>query len=338
MQLTDFDFDLPQELIAQYPPAQRRDARMLIMRRGSDALNDARITELLPLIEAGDLVVLNDTRVIPARLFGRKETGGAVEILIERPISEHRALAHVSASKTPRPGSRITLDPRGEITVTGRDGEWFVIESEPCLQTLLGESGHVPLPPYIDRADETIDSERYQTVYASKPGAVAAPTAGLHLDREMLEELTDRGVELAYVTLHIGAGTFQPVRTPDLDLHTMHAERVEVSPEVCHAIERTRARGGRIIAVGTTVVRALETAASGQDRIDDFCGETRLFIRPGFEFRCVDAMLTNFHLPRSTLLMLVCAFGGIDRVTAAYRHAVDAGYRFFSYGDAMWIE
>ena len=311
---------------------------MLIIRRDSDALNDAHITELPPLIEAGDLVVLNDTRVIPARLYGRKETGGAVEILIERPISEYRALAHISASKTPRPGSRIAFDPRGEITVTGRDGALFVIESEGCLQTLLDEVGHIPLPPYIDRADEILDSERYQTVYASKPGAIAAPTAGLHLDSEMLEELSGRGAELAYVTLHIGAGTFQPVRTTDLDLHTMHAERVEVSVEVCRAIKKTRARGRRVIAVGTTVVRALETAVSENDRIDGFCGETRLFIRPGFEFRVVDAMLTNFHLPRSTLLMLVCAFGGIDRVTAAYRHAVDAGYRFFSYGDAMWIE
>lgn len=311
---------------------------MLIVRRGSDVLNDAHVGEFPGLIQAGDCVVLNDTRVIPARLYGHKETGGAIEILIERVIAENCALAHVSASKTPRPGSRIALDPSGVITVTGRDGELFVIESERCFKTVLAEVGHIPLPPYIDRVDETLDSERYQTVYASKPGAVAAPTAGLHLDEEMLKELTERGVELAYVTLHIGAGTFQPVRTVDLDLHTMHAERVEVSVDACRAIERTRARGGHVIAVGTTVVRALETAASGQDRVDDFCGETRLFIQPGFEFRLVDAMLTNFHLPRSTLLMLVCAFGGIDRVTAAYHHAVDAGYRFFSYGDAMWIE
>ena len=338
MQLADFDFDLPPALIAQYPLAQRRDARLLIVRRDNSALIDGRITDLASVVEAGDLVVLNDTRVIPARLYGTKDTGGSAEILIERLISEQRALAHIRASKAPQPGSRIRLDPDGEITVTGRDGALFVIESERRMEALLAAVGHVPLPPYIDRADETLDIERYQTVYASKPGAVAAPTAGLHLDLEMLEELSGRGVEFAYLTLHVGAGTFQPVRAEDIELHRMHAETVNVPAQACRAIERTRVRGGRIIAVGTTVVRALETAALENNRIDAFNGETRLFIRPGFEFRVVDAVLTNFHLPRSTLLMLVCAFGGFDRVTAAYRHAVVAGYRFFSYGDAMWIE
>ncbi len=338
MQLADFDFDLPRALIAQYPTVQRRDARLLILRRARGALEDRNISNLPALIEAGDLIVLNDTRVIPARLYGRKTTGGRVEILIERLIAERRALVHIRSSKAPQPGSRILLDPHGECVIADREGELFVIESEGRIDVLLDEIGHVPLPPYIDRAHEPVDIDRYQTVYASKSGAVAAPTAGLHLDREMLRELSAQGAALGYLTLHIGAGTFQPVRGEDLDAHTLHAERVEVSSVLCRAIEDTRARGGRIIAIGTTVVRALETAARETGPIGAYCGETQLFIRPGFEFQVVDAMLTNFHLPRSTLLMLVCAFGGYDRVTAAYRHAVDTRYRFFSYGDAMWIE
>ncbi len=339
MHVADFDYSLPQELIAQYPAPRRRDARLLIL-ESDGGQRDTGIGELPSMVAPGDLIVLNDTRVIPARLRGAKETGGAVEILIEKFLTDYRALAQIRASKAPKSGARIKIEPTGDVIVAGRRDDLFVIETARAesLRALVEKCGHVPLPPYIARPDEALDRERYQTVYASKPGAIAAPTAGLHLDREMLGQFEDRGAVLGYVTLHVGAGTFQPLRTDDIASHTMHAERIEVPAALCNKFRETRAAGKRIIAIGTTVVRALETAADRSRLIAPYSGETRLFIRPGYDFRAVDAMLTNFHLPRSTLLMLVCAFGGCDKVMAAYHHAVAEGYRFFSYGDAMWLE
>ena len=339
MKLSDFDYPLPHELIAQYPAPCRRDARLLIL-EGNGTRRDAVIGELPSMVAAGDLIVLNDTRVIPARLRGAKETGGAAEILIEKFLTEYRALAQIRASKAPKAGARIKIEPAGEVIVAGRRDDLFVIEtaSAESLHLLVEKCGHVPLPPYITRPDEALDRERYQTVYASNPGAIAAPTAGLHLDREMLGQFEDRGAVLGYVTLHVGAGTFLPLRTDDIASHTMHAERIEVPAALCDQFRETRAAGKRIIAIGTTVVRALETAADRNRLIAPYSGETRLFIRPGYDFLTVDAMLTNFHLPRSTLLMLVCAFGGCDKVMAGYHHAVAEGYRFFSYGDAMCLE
>jgi S-adenosylmethionine:tRNA ribosyltransferase-isomerase len=334
----DFDFDLPPSSIAQYPTARRRDARLLVLDR-SGGFKDSVIADFPALLAPGDLVVLNDTRVIPARLFGHKESGGKVEILIERVLGADRALAHIRASKAPRTGTRLLLEPSGELRVVGRQDDLYIVDlvQGQDLGTLLDASGHIPLPPYIDRTDERVDAERYQTVYAANPGAVAAPTAGLHFDRELLDDIAGRCAGVVYVTLHVGAGTFRPVRDNDIEAHVLHAEHVEVSEETCQAVRATQAAGGRIVAVGTTVTRALETAASG-GRIMPYQGDTRLFIRPGYEFRVVDALLTNFHLPRSTLLMLVCAFGGQAQVMGGYRHAIERGYRFYSYGDAMWLE
>ncbi len=340
MHLYDFDYALPEHLIAQYPPAARRDARLLVVAGAGGALSDRGVADLPSLLCAGDLVIGNDTRVVPARLFGRKDSGGAIEILIERVLDAQRALAHVRASKAPRVGTRCVLEPSGEVVVRGREDDLFILEAGggESFAALLERCGHMPLPPYIARADESLDRERYQTVYADKPGAVAAPTAGLHIDRPLLAELAARGIEFKSITLHVGAGTFRPVRGNDLAAHVMHAEHIEVSGAVCDAIAATRARGGRVVAIGTTVTRALESAALESWPLAPFRGDTRLFIRPGFEFRVVDALLTNFHLPRSTLLMLVAAFGGYDAVMAAYRHALKNEYRFFSYGDAMWLE
>ena len=340
MQISDFDYVLPDTQIAQYPLTRRRDARLLVLGREVGTYFDSGIACLPSLLRPKDVVVLNDTRVIPARLFGRKASGGAVEILIERMMSSRQAMAQLRASKPTRPGTRIALEPHGAVEVWGREGDLFLIEGADGeeLPSLLAASGHVPLPPYITRADDALDAERYQTVFADKPGAVAAPTAGLHLDEAMLEEIAARGVKLAKVTLHVGAGTFQPLRSDDIEAHVMHAERVEVSAETCTTIATARAAGGRVVAVGTTVARALESAAADTGALAPYRGDTRLFIREGFEFRMVDALLTNFHLPRSTLLMLVSAFAGYTRTMAAYRHAVAAGYRFFSYGDAMWLE
>jgi len=337
VQTSDFDYTLPPEQIAQYPPAARRDARLLALGPG-EALRDLEIPDLTRLLLPDDLLVLNDTRVIPARLRGRKATGGAVEILIERVLDSGRALAHVRASKSPKAGMRLDVDGGGALMVRGRADDLFEIEAldEP-LEALLLRLGQVPLPPYITRAAEALDVERYQTVWAARPGAVAAPTAGLHLDQALLADIAASGVRIARVTLHVGAGTFQPVRDDDIERHVMHAEYYEVPEALCDAVAETRARAGRVVAVGTTVVRALESAALAGGLVAG-SGETRLFIRAGFEFRAVDALLTNFHLPRSTLLMLVAAFGGYERVMRAYRHAVEAGYRFFSYGDAMWLE
>lgn len=336
MQRTDFHFDLPEALIAQQPTAERSGSRLLTLDGRSAERADRRFADLLEMMRPGDLLVFNDTRVIPARLFGRKESGGQVEVLVERITSEHEVLAHVRASKSPRAGSRLTLEEAIEVEVLGRDGPLFVLRFPSPVLGLLKQYGRMPLPPYIDREAAEADSERYQTVYARKEGAVAAPTAGLHFDEAMLERVKSLGVESAYVTLHVGAGTFQPVRVDDIREHPMHSEYIEVPQEVVDAVVSTRRRGGRVIAVGTTVVRSLESAARSGELIA-YSGETNIFIYPGYQFRVVDGLVTNFHLPESTLLMLVCAFAGYDNVMAAYRHAVAEKYRFFSYGDAMFL-
>jgi S-adenosylmethionine:tRNA ribosyltransferase-isomerase len=334
MRLSDFHYDLPADQIAQYPPARRGDSRLLVLDGRSGRIEDRQFRDLPSYLRSGDLLVFNDTRVIPARLHGVKDSGGRAEILIERLLGPARALAHVRASKRPRPGREIRIGD-GALRVVGRQGDLYELELEDGdLPSFLDRHGHVPLPPYIARSDEPSDRERYQTVYAARPGAVAAPTAGLHFDREMLDRLARQGVRLGRVTLHVGAGTFQPVRADRLDEHVMHAEQVEVGEELCDLVAETRREGGRVVAVGTTAVRSLESAAADGNLRPYRC-DTRLFIRPGYRFRTVDLLLTNFHLPESTLLMLVCAFAGFHPVMAAYRHAVHAGYRFFSYGDAM---
>ncbi|MEJ2480436.1 MAG: tRNA preQ1(34) S-adenosylmethionine ribosyltransferase-isomerase QueA [Acidihalobacter sp.] len=338
MQTSDFHFDLPDAQIAQKPLPERSSSRLLVLDPVADRIEDALFDSLAERLSPGDLLVSNDTRVIPARLHGRKESGGRVEVLIERLQQGRRALAHIRASKAPRAGVFLLLDGGLEVEVLGRDGDLFALEfcgDAPVLE-LLERHGHVPLPPYIERADEAADRERYQTVYARRPGAVAAPTAGLHFDQALLDRLRERGVLSAQITLHVGAGTFQPVRVEDPDEHLMHAEYLEVGEETCAAIEACRARGGQVVAVGTTTVRSLETAALGGS-LRPYVGDTRLFIRPGFKFNVVDALITNFHLPESTLLMLVAAFGGYEQVMRAYRHAVAEGYRFYSYGDAMFL-
>ena len=334
----DFGYDLPAELIAQQPPARRGDSRLLTLDGASGELHDRRFHELPELLRPGDLLVFNDTRVIPARLFGRKASGGRIEILIERLLDQRRALVHLHASKSPKPGGALLFDAGFAATVLGRHGELVEIGldgDEPWL-ALLERHGQTPLPPYIRREPTPEDRERYQTVYARRPGAVAAPTAGLHFDRDLLDRLTEQGVERAFVTLHVGAGTFQPVRVERIEEHLMHGEWIEVGTEIREHIAAARARGGRVIAVGTTVARALETAARNGE-IQPWRGETRLFIYPGYRFRCVDALITNFHLPESTLLMLVAAFAGRTETLNAYRHAIERRYRFFSYGDAMFI-
>lgn len=335
MKRSDFHYDLPPALIAQRPAEPRSASRLL----GVDGLRDLRMNEFPSLLNPGDLLVFNDTRVIPARLFGEKDSGGKVEILIERLLDDDGVLAQMRASKSPRAGGRITiLGADGDFDVLGRDGEFYRLQWRGPLRLLdlLERAGHMPLPPYIERADESADRDRYQTVFARQPGAVAAPTAGLHFDEPLLQAVRARGVATATLTLHVGAGTFQPLRSDDLSQHVMHAERYEITPELCAAVESTRQRGGRVVSVGTTVTRALESAAA-DGALKPGAGETRLFITPGYPFRVVDALLTNFHLPESTLLMLVCAFAGYEPVMAAYRHAVASSYRFFSYGDAMWL-
>ncbi|MET0119262.1 MAG: tRNA preQ1(34) S-adenosylmethionine ribosyltransferase-isomerase QueA [Sedimenticola sp.] len=336
MQRTDFNYHLPKELIAQYPPVKRGDSRLLCLDGESGTVADRHFSELVDLLNPEDLLVFNDTRVMPARMHGQKESGGKVEVLIERVTTPRRGLAHVRASKSPKPGGRLLI---GEhvLKVIGRQDGLFELESEDIdLMALMGQVGHMPLPPYISREDGELDEERYQTVYGDRPGAVAAPTAGLHFDQPMLNRLSEKGIESARITLHVGAGTFQPVRVDNLDEHVMHSEYLEVSEAVCEQVRRTRARGGRVVAVGTTCVRSLEAASTGGE-ILPFQGDTRLFIRPGYRFRSVDAMVTNFHLPESTLLMLVSAFSGYEEIMSAYRHAVKQHYRFFSYGDAMFL-
>ncbi|QKT02731.1 tRNA preQ1(34) S-adenosylmethionine ribosyltransferase-isomerase QueA [Ectothiorhodospiraceae bacterium 2226] len=338
MQRTDFHFDLPPELIAQHPPAERGASRLLCLAGATGQWQDRRFAELPTLLAPGDLLVFNDTRVVPARLRGHKDSGGRVEVLIERILDDRRALALVRASKSPREGSTLWLGEDLRAEVVGRREDLFelVLAGERPLLELLEAYGELPLPPYIGRAAEAADLSRYQTVYARRPGAVAAPTAGLHFDEPLLAELAARGVERTFVTLHVGAGTFQPVRADDVREHRMHYEWLEVTPEVVEQVARTRARGGRVVAVGTTAVRALESA-SQNGTLRPYAGETNLFIYPGYRFRVVDAMVTNFHLPESTLLMLVSAFAGREAVLAAYAHAVEERYRFFSYGDAMYI-
>ncbi len=338
-QRQDFDFELPPELIAQHPPAQRGDSRLLVLHNADGKLQDRRFRDLPELLQPGDLMVFNDTRVIPARLFGRKASGGRIELLVERVLDLQRALVHLRASKPPQIGAHLQFDAGFAATVLARHDDLFEIrvDSDQPLSALLEQHGQLPLPPYITRAPTAEDRDRYQTVYARQPGAVAAPTAGLHFDQALLERIAAQGVQRAFITLHVGAGTFRPVRVERLADHVMHAERIEVAPETCQQIRATRARGGRVIAVGTTVVRALETA-TGEDGVPQpWCGETRIFIRPGYRFRGVDALITNFHLPESTLLMLVAAFAGHAEIMAAYRHAVEQRYRFFSYGDAMFL-
>jgi len=333
MQISDFDYALPDSLIAKYPASKRRESRLLEVGSG---LADRTFADLPALLVAGDLLVFNDTRVILARLAAVKETGGKAEILIERMQDEYVALAQVRASKTPQPGSRLTVAGGAFARVRGRQGEFFLLEfSEPVLQ-LLEAVGEVPLPPYLGRDAEPDDVLRYQTVYARDPGAVAAPTAGLHFDQQMLDETLAAGVAHAYVTLHVGAGTFQALRREHIEENRLHKERVLVTRECSDAVARTRATGGRVIAIGTTAVRALECASQGR-ACRPFHGETDLFILPGYEFRSVDAMITNFHLPQSSLLMLVAAFAGRERILGAYEHAVREQYRFFSYGDSMFV-
>lgn len=338
MKKSDFHFDLPPALIAQQPLPQRSASRLLVLDAAADRLADRRFTDLDEYLKPGDLLIFNDTRVLPARLFGRKETGGAVEILIERVAGNHEARAQLGVSKKPRPGSAIVLDDGTRVTVLGRDGPFFDLRFETAepLEKLLLRLGRMPLPPYIDRAADGGDDERYQTVFARAPGAVAAPTAGLHFDQALLDALQARGVDFGHVTLHVGAGTFQPIRSEDVREHNMHREWLNVGAELVEKIRRTRAAGHRVVAVGTTVVRALESA-SRDGEVLPFAGETQIFIFPGYRITSVDALVTNFHLPESTLLMLVSAFAGRERVLGAYRHAVEQGYRFFSYGDAMLV-
>jgi len=300
-------------------------------------VRDQAMRDLPVLLRAGDLLVFNDTRVLPARLFAHKASGGKVEILVERMLDEHNCLAQIRASKTPKADSTLLLEDGSELIVLGREGEFFRLRSSDLpLATLMQKLGHMPLPPYIERPDSVEDLDRYQTVYASKPGAVAAPTAGLHFDQELLKALDRQGVSRVCLTLHVGAGTFQPVRTEQIEDHQMHAEYLEVPQAVCEAVAETKARGGRVIAVGTTSVRSLETAAASGE-LQPFKGDSRIFIYPGYRFKVVDGMITNFHLPESTLLMLVSAFAGMEAIRSAYAHAVQNRYRFFSYGDAMLI-
>lgn len=342
MQRRDFYFDLPDELIARYPAKQRDGSRLLVLPESGEC-EHRQFPDLLDYLREGDLLVFNNTRVIPARLFGAKESGGRIEILIERLTDERHALAHVRASKSPKAGSRLFLakdeqSPVSEasVEVLGRQGALFELRFDDDLLSRLEEFGHMPLPPYIDRADEAEDQQRYQTVYASRDGAVAAPTAGLHFTDAMIEACLAKGVERAFVTLHVGAGTFQPVRADDIRDHEMHAEYIEVSEQVADQVKATRARGGRVFAVGTTSVRSLESASQNGE-IAAFSGDSRIFIYPGYQFKSVDALLTNFHLPESTLIMLVSALAGQEAVMAAYREAVAQNYRFFSYGDAMLV-
>jgi len=339
MRLDDFDFPLPQELIAQYPLAERTESRLLHLDGATGQLADRAFRDLVELVAPGDVMVFNNTRVIKARLAGRKKTGGRVEVLVERVLGSDRVLAQVRASHPPREGGTLIIADVVQVTVLGRHGEFFELRFDGCddVLALLEAHGSVPLPPYIERLPAAPDESRYQTVYAREPGAVAAPTAGLHFDEALMAALRLRGVHIAYLTLHVGAGTFQPVRVQELAQHEMHSEWFQVPPETVAVIGQGRACGKRIIAVGTTSLRALETAGAGGTLKAGY-GETKLFIVPGYRFNVVDRLLTNFHLPKSTLLMLVSAFGGMDNIRRAYLHAVERRYRFFSYGDAMLID
>ena len=338
MKKSDFNYHLPEALIAQQPLSERTASRLLCLNRETGDTLDRQFNDLLDFIEADDLLVFNDTRVIPARLFGTKTTGGKIEILIERVLDNHHALAHIRSSKSPKAGARIELDNGYFCEVEGRDNDLFQLrfDNEKSVLEILSEIGHIPLPPYIERADDENDFTRYQTVFGKNLGAVAAPTAGLHFDETMLEKIHAKGIQTAFVTLHVGSGTFQPVRVENLSEHIMHKESFAVPQETVDAVNETKKRGGRVIAIGTTAVRALESASRSGVLHAGF-GDTDLFITPGYEFKSVDAMLTNFHLPESTLLMLVSAFSRYEFVMQAYRHAIEQKYRFFSYGDAMWV-
>ncbi|MDH1265112.1 tRNA preQ1(34) S-adenosylmethionine ribosyltransferase-isomerase QueA [Pseudomonas sp. GD03944] len=336
MRVADFTFELPDQLIARHPLAERRASRLLVLEGGSGELAHRQFSDVLEYLRPGDLMVFNNTRVIPARLFGQKASGGKLEVLVERVLDSHRVLAHVRSSKSPKPGSLIHIEGGGEAQMLARHDALFELRFSEEVLPLLDRVGHMPLPPYIDRADDAADRERYQTVYAARAGAVAAPTAGLHFDQALLAALAEKGVDTAFVTLHVGAGTFQPVRVERIEDHHMHSEWLEVGQEVVDAVAACRARGGRVVAVGTTSVRSLESAAR-DGVLKPFSGDTDIFIYPGRPFHVVDALVTNFHLPESTLLMLVSAFAGYPETMAAYRTAVAEGYRFFSYGDAMFI-
>ncbi|MBE9525779.1 MAG: tRNA preQ1(34) S-adenosylmethionine ribosyltransferase-isomerase QueA [Proteobacteria bacterium] len=353
MNLSEFNFDLPEELIAQYPLAQRSKSRLLCLNGEDGSLSDRNFTDLPNLLNSGDLLVFNNTQVIPARLFGHKSTGGKLEVLVERVLSDDSFLAQIRASKSPKVGTMLTLGTdKGigfQVVMHERQGDLFhlkLIQSDKTgsekntVFNLLECFGHIPLPPYVERADDESDLERYQTVYAKEKGAVAAPTAGLHFDEALLDVIQKKGVELAWVTLHVGAGTFQPVRVDNILEHEMHSEYVDVSVETVEKIKQTHARGNRIIAVGTTAMRSLESAATFGENpgvIEEYHADTDIFIYPGYQFKTVDAMVTNFHLPESTLIMLISAFAGLENVKHAYQHAIDNKYRFFSYGDAMFI-
>lgn len=346
MKLTDFDFELPEKLIAKYPASERTASRMLGLNGVTGDVNHGQFTDIVNIVAPGDLLVFNNTRVIPARLFGHKQSGGKVEVMLERVLSDNTALAHIRSSKSPKEGAVLTLEGNLQVHVLGRKEALFHIKfevdqnNEKSIFDILEQHGHMPLPPYIDRPDEDSDKERYQTVYNEKPGAVAAPTAGLHFDDTILQKLKDKGVNIAFVTLHVGAGTFSPVRVENIEDHQMHAEYAEVSSEVAQLVKQTKANGKRVIAVGTTSVRSLESAAQNAPSsiIESFLSDTSIFIYPGFTFKVVDCMLTNFHLPQSTLMMLISAFSSRDMVMNAYSQAIENEYRFFSYGDAMFIE
>ncbi|EOI3504136.1 tRNA preQ1(34) S-adenosylmethionine ribosyltransferase-isomerase QueA [Cronobacter dublinensis] len=343
MRLTDFSFELPESLIAHYPQAQRSACRLLSLDGPTGDLTHGTFTDLLDKLNPGDLLVFNNTRVIPARLFGRKASGGKIEVLVERMLDDHRVLAHIRASKAPKPGAELLLgdDESVNATMTARHDALFEVQfnDERPVLDILNSIGHMPLPPYIERPDEASDRELYQTVYSEKPGAVAAPTAGLHFDEPLLARLRDKGVEMAFVTLHVGAGTFQPVRVESIEDHVMHSEYAEVPQDVVDAVLAAKARGNKVVAVGTTSVRSLESAAQAATDapIAPFFGDTQIFIYPGYQYQVIDALVTNFHLPESTLIMLVSAFAGYQHTMNAYREAVKAEYRFFSYGDAMYI-
>ena len=334
MRKSDFIYQLPDELIARYPLKNRTDSRLLVVE--DDAIEDRAFTDVISLINKGDLLVFNNTRVIPARMFGHKATGGKLEVLLERVIDDSTALAHIRCSKSPKAGSKIILNEGYECLVEGRDGDLFKLTFADSITEVIGKIGHMPLPPYINREDEYLDVERYQTVFSKELGAVAAPTAGLHFDEAILAKIAEKGVDFGYVTLHVGSGTFQPVREENLDDHIMHKEWLTVDQAVVDKIKATKQAGGRVIAVGTTAMRSLESAARTGE-LKPFVGDTDLFITPGYNFNVVDAMVTNFHLPESTLLMLVSAFSGFNRMKRAYKHAIEKKYRFFSYGDAMFL-
>ena len=336
MRRDQFYFDLPDELIAREPAAERTGSRLLYLDSAAERLQHSQFSDFLAYIGPDDLLVFNNTKVIPARLYGQKDSGGKIEVLVERVLDSHRVLAHIRASKSPKPGTQLIFDNNVRAEMVGRDAALFELAfTEPVL-AVLDQIGHMPLPPYIDRSDTEDDKSRYQTVYAEHSGAVAAPTAGLHFDQALMDDIKGMGASIGFVTLHVGAGTFQPVRADNIEDHHMHSEWLQVSDELCQQVAATKAKGGRVIAVGTTSVRCLETAAKAGD-IVPFEGDTDIFIYPGYQFKVVDALLTNFHLSESTLLMLVSAFSGYHSIMAAYRAAVAERYRFFSYGDAMLL-